>query len=428
LTLVSKFSVEDVHSTTPSTRHHLPSRTDRLPWPSLVVLGSATLLMVTTEMLPTAVLTPMSVGLDVTEARTAQLVSIWAAVVVVVSFPLVRLTRHLERRTVIAVGLLGLAGSSALTAAATTYASALGGRLVGAASVGLLWATVNAHVAGLVSERLLGRAIAVVLAGATLGMVVGTPAARLVADLAGWRTSFLAAAVAACVVAVLVRTTVAPAAQVVTAATGGPATTRSITPMLLTTALVGLLLAGHYGAYTFITRVALAPSQLVPGQVGGLLLAFGLASAVGVVLAGRINARSAVPLVVAAAATAIALAGLVVADEHPVAGLGVVVAWGVVSGALPPLAQTEIFRLAGQEHRSTAGAAIPVVFNGGIAVGAALAAQLADDHGVAALPLPAAAVVAVAALGLALAGRSVWTPVHRTRCTGLRAEGGNPPA
>lgn len=394
-------------TTTPTTRLHLSPPIDRLPGPSLVVLGTATLLMVTTEMLPTAVLTPMSLGLGVAEASTAQLVSTWAAVVVIVSFPLVRLTRRFDRRTVIAAGMLGLAGSSALTAAATSYGEALGSRLLGAAAVGLLWATINAHVAGLVSERMLGRAIAVVLGGATLGMVVGTPAARLVADLAGWRTAFLAVAVTAGLVAVLVRTTVAPGVPVVGSATGRPVTTRSRTPMLLTTALVSLLLVGHYGAYTFITRLAEAPSRLVPGQVSGLLLVFGTASAVGVVLAGRLNARSAGPLVVAAAATAIALAGLAVTDGHPAAGLGVLVGWGVVSGALPPLAQTEIFRLAGPEHRSTAGASIPVLFNGGIAVGAALAAWLAGDHGVAALPLPAAAVVAVAAVGLALAGRTL---------------------
>src|SRR4051812_25965191 len=66
---------------------------ERLPWPSLLVLGTATFTMVTAEMLPTAVLGPMSEGLDVPDAQAARLVSLWAAVVVVASFPLVALTR-----------------------------------------------------------------------------------------------------------------------------------------------------------------------------------------------------------------------------------------------------------------------------------------------------------------------------------------------
>jgi predicted MFS family arabinose efflux permease len=376
------------------------SAADRLPWPSLLVLGAATLLMVTTEMLPTAVLTPMSLGLGVTEARTAQLVSLWAAVVVIASFPLVRLTRRFDRRSVIGVGMVALAGSSALTAAAPSYLAAVGGRLAGAVAVGLLWATVNAHVADLVSDRLLGPAIAVVLGGATLGMVIGTPVARMVADVAGWRSAFGVVALVAAVVAILVRVAVASAGPTLADPISRRRPARPLRPMLLTTGLVGLLLVGHYSAYTFITRLAEAPAQLVPGQVSGLLLAFGLASAVGVSLAGRTRVPTSPALVVAAASTAAAVLGLALADRHAGAGLGVVVVWGVVSGALPPLAQTEIFRLAGPEHRATAGAVIPVVFNGGIAVGAALAAQLVADHGVGALPVPAAAVVAAAALGL----------------------------
>ena len=71
---------------------------------------------------------------------------------------------------------------------------------------------------------------------------------------------------------------------------------------------------------------------------------------------------------------------------------------------MPPLAQTEILRRGGPEHRSTAGAIIPVLFNGGIAVGAALAALVVHQGGVGALPVPAAVAVALAAGGLAVVG------------------------
>ncbi|MFT4289390.1 MFS transporter [Nocardioides sp.] len=383
--------------TTPTT-----DRSDTLPWPGLLVLGAAALTMVTAEMLPTAVLAPMSAGLGVDDARTARLVSVWAAVVVVASFPLVRLTRRWDKRSVVVGALLVLAASSVLTALAPTYAAALGARLVGAAAVGLLWSTLNAQVADLVSDRLLGPAIAVVLGGATLGMVLGTPLARVVADVAGWRTAFVVLAGLGLVVAVLVRIVVPRGAPV---EVGGPAADghASPRPMLVVTGLVGLVLVGHYGAYTFITRLAEHPADVLPGGVGTLLLVFGVASAVGVALAGRV-ARTLTGLLVAVGLTAAALLGLAVAD-HAWIGVGVVVAWGVASGALPPLAQTEILRLAGPGHRATAGALIPVVFNGGIAVGAALASLLVDRGGVAALPVPTAIIVGIAALGLVLVRR-----------------------
>ncbi|MFD6447889.1 MFS transporter [Promicromonospora sp. NPDC060204] len=384
---------------------------DVLPWPSLLVLGAGTLFMVTAEMLPTAVLQQMSTGLGVAESSTGLLVSMWAAVVVVLSFPLVRLTRRWDRRAVIAGGLAVLALSSALTALAPTFQVAVGARVLGAAAVGLLWATTNAHVADLVPDRLLGRAIAVVLGGATLGMVVGTPLARLVADAAGWRAAFWALAALSLLAAVAVRLVVArvaaPDARAGAAGGAGAlgAPRRGTAQLLTVTGLVALVLVGHYGAYTYITRLAEVPAQSLPGGMSTLLLVFGLASAVGVALAGRLGDRSGPALVVSVAATALTVLGLGAVDAGPVVGVAVVVAWGVVSGALPPFAQTLILRLAGPERRSFAGALIPVLFNGGIAVGAALASFVVAGSGVAAVPLLAAVVVGVAAVGLAVSVR-----------------------
>ncbi|MGF0116349.1 MFS transporter [Promicromonospora sp. Marseille-Q5078] len=381
--------------------------TKALPWPSLLVLGSATFTMVTAEMLPTAVLPQMSAGLGVDESRTGLLVSVWAAVVVVASFPLVRLVARRDRRSVIAVALVVLAASAAATALAPTYAVAVGARLAGAAAVGLLWATANAHVAELVPDRLLARAIAVVLGGATLGMVLGTPLASLVARAVGWRAAFGGLAALTLVVAVLVRAVVARAAaadvrQGEPGGEGGPAAPPAGPgPMIAVTAVVGVLLVGHYGAYTYVTRIVEAPAAALPGGVSALLLVFGLSSALGVVLAGRFGARTAPALAVSAAGTALALLGLLVVDVHPALGAAVVVLWGVASGALPPLAQTLILRLGGPARRSTAAALIPVVFNGGIAVGAALASLVVARGGVASLPVPAAVVVAVTAVALA---------------------------
>ncbi|MBX6751167.1 MAG: MFS transporter, partial [Micromonosporaceae bacterium] len=374
-----------------------------LPWRALLVLASATLIMVTGEMLPTAVLPQMSAGLGVSQARTGLLVSLWAAVVVVASFPLVGLTRRIGRRTVIAGSLAAFATSSAATALAPTYAVAAAGRTLGAAAVGLLWATVNAYVADLVPDRLLARATAVVLGGATLGTVVGAPAGRFVADVAGWRASFWLLAAAGLVTAWMVRTVVPAGAPPVTGRLRRRARSgNALAPVVAVTLLAALVLVGHVGAYTYVTRLGERPASILPGGMETLLLGFGIASAAGLALASRAGQRLPAALVTSSAGIALTVLGLSLADAHTIAGLVVVLAWGLASGALPPLAQTLILTLAGPEHRATAGALIPVLFNGGIAVGAALASAVVAHHGVRALPLPAAALVATAAVGLAV--------------------------
>jgi DHA1 family inner membrane transport protein len=343
-------------------------------------------------MLPTAVLSPMSRGLGVAESAAGLLVSLWAAVVVVASIPLVRLTRGVPRPTVIAGSLVAFAVAAVGTALAPSYVVAVVARTLGAAAVGLLWSTVNAHVADLVPDRLLGRATSVVLGGATLGMVLGTPIGRLVADLAGWRASFVVLAGISLIAAVLVLRTVPVAGAVPASQASDGGSHGSLRAMVVVTLLVALVLVGHYGAYTFVTRLA--------GPPAAALLVFGLSSAVGVVVAGRFE-RTGAGLVVAAVLTAV---GVLAVGRY--GGLPLVALWGLASGALPPFAQTLILRLAGPGHRALAGALIPVLFNGGIAVGAAVASGIVAAQGVGALGLPAATLIAVAALGLARATRA----------------------
>lgn len=399
----------------------------RLPWPALLVLGGATFVMVTAEMLPTAVLPQMSAGLGVSEPEVGMLVSVWAAVVVIGSFPLVRLTARANRRAVITWSLVALAASAALTAIVPDYPLAVVARLAGALAVGLLWATTNAFTADLVSDRQLARAVAVVLGGATLGMVLGTPAASLVAQALDWRAAFGALAVLALVASVLVRAVVPALPTVPTvaadsapapdgaAAAAGRASARGIRPMLVVTALVALLLVGHYGAYTYITRLVEAPAEWMPGGVSTMLLVFGVASAVGVVLAGRFGERTAPALVAGSLLTGAAVLSLGLVSVHPAIGVAVIVVWAAASGALPPLAQTLILRLAGTERRGFAGALIPVLFNLGIAIGAALASLVVGLAELAVVPPLAAGVIALAAMGFFVAGRE-----HQPRPRGAR--------
>lgn len=374
------------------------------PWMPVIVLSVATMLMVTAEMLPTAVLAPMSAGLGVGEAETGSLVSIWAAVVVVASFPLSRIARRWRARPVIVAALLALALSSALTAIAPGFGFTVLVRMIGAAAVGLLWATVNAFVADLVPDRLLGRAIGIVLGGGTLGMVVGTPLGRLLADASDWRIAFAVLGALLAVAAIAVRATVPLRDRSRFAGSAGarPAGRRS-SRLAVVTILVAVALIGHYGAYTFITRLAEPAAAVLPGGVSGVLLVFGIASALGVAVAARVGERTLRGPVIALVVTGLAMAALAV-SEGPVVSVGIIVIWGLGSGAFPPLAQTLILRIAGPERRDFAGALIPVLFNGGIALGAGAASALVGVAGPSALPIPAAVVVVTAAVVLSVSG------------------------
>lgn len=377
------------------------------PHRPLLVLGGATFVIVTGEMLPTAVLLHMSADLGVPAARTGLLVSLWAATVALASYPLVRATARWDRRRVVVGALVVFAASSLGTALAPSFAIALAARLLGAAACGLLWATVNAHTAALVSERLLARAVTIVIGGATLGTVLGVPAANLVARGLDWRAAFVAVAGAALVAAAAVRVLVPSVATERSTTSGAAGADPRLRPLLTLAAVIGVALVGHFAVFTFVTTVLEESAAAVPGGMSGMLLLFGVVSALAVVVVGRVgDLRPDVSLVIATGVTGAALAAIALgAGDRPTTALAVVGVWGFASGALPPLAQTMIMRLAGPGLRSTAGAVVPVMFNLGIAVGAAAGSGVVGVWGQGMLAAPAAAVVAAGTLGIAAALR-----------------------
>jgi predicted MFS family arabinose efflux permease len=231
------------------------------------------------------------------------------------------------------------------------------------------------------------------------------PAAAAAAEAWGWRTGFAGVAGASVLAAAAVLIVVRP---VLSASTGdgdrGPA--GALRPVVVTAALGGLLLAGHYAVYTFVAPLLAGTAARTPGGLSGLLLGFGVLSAVGTALVGRLgDARTVPALVITATVVSAVLALLGTARGVLAADLLVVAVWGLATGAFPPLAQTAVLRAAGPRLRSTAGTLIPVTFNLGIAVGAAAGSAVVGAHGLDALPLPAAAVAALATVLLAAQAR-----------------------
>ena len=372
---------------------------ESLPWPSLLAMAAATFVVVSGELLPTAVLPTLAAELDVSLGRAGLLVSAWAAMVVLASFPLARATARFDRPLVIAVALVVFAVATLVTAASTTYAAALASRLVAAAATGLLWSTINAHAAAIVAPERVARAAAVVLAGGSLGTVAAIPAGNALVPLFGWRLPFVALAVLALVTAgVLARLLRKPQSlrldDPIPAASG---MRPRLGPVLVIAGLGGMVLTAHFAAFTFVAELLAAST--VPTAV--LLLVFGVVGWLGVVLVGATSDRfpGSTPVVMATV-MAVSLAALTLLGGHRGVDLVIVVVWGLVTGAVGPAVQGAVMRRAGAAHRSTAGTLMPVAMNLGIAVGAAAGSAVVDLWSVQVLPLLAVAPAILAASGV----------------------------
>ncbi|GAA1786692.1 MFS transporter [Leucobacter iarius] len=374
----------------------------RLPWAALAALTAAAFGTVTVELMPSGLLPEIGRDFGVDPGAVGALVGAWAITVAVTALPLVRLTARIPRVRLLGGAAAVVAVVALLTAWAPAYDWLVAGRVLSAAAHGVFWAVLVPTVAGLVPAERLGRALSFVLAGPTLAGLVGLPAVAALASAIGWRavSGFLAILLAAAVLGVhhtlrSVTTRTAPSE--------GPARfDRSAVPVGLLALAGGLVLVGHFAAFTYVTALVVRLGGLGSGAVPAVLLLFGAAGAVGVALAGPLADR--VPraaLVGTALGVAFGLLLLMLGSgRSAIFCLGVGV-WGVAVGAFPPILQAAVLRASSVRFRPLAGGVLVVVLNAGIALGAWAGGALLGG-GVAQLAL--AALLAAGAGALALAG------------------------
>jgi predicted MFS family arabinose efflux permease len=379
-------------------------------WPAVLVVAAGIFTVVTAEMMPVGLLTPIASALAVSEGAAGQTLTI-TGLVAAVSAPLVVpvLGRADRRRVLVALmGLLALA--NLLAAWSPVFAVLVGARVLVGVAMGGVWAIAAGIAVRLVPAAAVGRATATIFSGIAVASVLGVPAGTFLGELAGWRAAFVVVAAQSAGVA-LAMAGVLPAlpAERATGLRGVAALVRD--PRVATgLTVVVLLVTGHFGAYTYV-RPVLEHGGAGAALIGALLLAYGVAGVAGNFLAGAAAVRS-VHRTVQALAVLLAAAVLLLAlaPSGPGAAIALLV-WGVAYGGVSVSAQNWMAAAAPQA-RETASSLLAGVFNGAIALGAVSGGLVVDGLGAPAV-LGWAAVLALGALGVAAVGRVPTPPARR---------------
>ncbi len=374
-------------------------QTQQQPFPlfRLSAMGFAAFVYVTFEMFCVGLITPMAADLGVTEGRIGLLTTAYAAVVAVVTIPLVAWTRRWDRRPVFVATLFFLAAGVVLQATAVNYAMLAVARMIAALTHGLFWSVINPMAARLVPPGQMGRAIAVVSMGSTMALVLGSPAVTFIGGLAGWRVSTWVLGAAVLVSVGLLAATLPP----MPAVDPGESSDAGQARAALTSLVLFLFLAvtAAFATYTYLGLIIEVTSGR--GLVAAGLVLYGLFGIVGVLVAGRrVDVRmlrlNLFPQVMMIVTAGVGLAALASSGTPALVLTVLLVAiFGMGEGSLPTVATT-IFLFAGRANQDRASAIYVVTFQVGIAAGSALGA-LAVDSGHLSGTLLATAVLAAAA-------------------------------
>ncbi|MFD6055550.1 Cmx/CmrA family chloramphenicol efflux MFS transporter [Agromyces sp. NPDC060279] len=268
----------------------------------IVLLAVAVFAQGTSEFMLAGLLPAIAADLGVTVPEAALLTTAFAVGMIVGAPLMAALARRWSPRIALSALLLGFIAMHVVGALTDHFGVLLATRVVAAlCNAGFLAVTLST-VSALVPPHRLARALAVILGGTTLALIVGVPAGAAVGALLDWRAALWGVALLSLPALLGVALAVPTRTDASTASRGdGPAAPPLRTelaelrrPALLRPLALGALVNGAtFCAFTFLAPLVTERAGLAEPAVPLVLALFGLGSFLGVWAAGRFGDRHA---------------------------------------------------------------------------------------------------------------------------------------
>jgi DHA1 family inner membrane transport protein len=201
------------------------------------------------------------------------------------------LTASFERRSLLVVAMLCFGFGNALAAVTPNYVGLLMARLLLALSAAGFMPAASGYAAVLGGHQRRGRALSIVTNGLTLAIIAGVPLGVLIGERLGWRATFASVAglSALSLIGILSGMSRQPPGTVSTLGERFALAKRP--DMLAVLATSVLTVASTFTLYTYLSPVLAEAAGIGPSGLVMVLLAFGIASALGAWIGGVMTDR-----------------------------------------------------------------------------------------------------------------------------------------
>jgi predicted MFS family arabinose efflux permease len=349
-------------------------------WSAVAVVALGIFVIVTVEILPIGLLTPIAADFDVSDG-TAGLLMTMPGLLAAIAAPTVTVaTARIERRLMLVALIAVLAVADFLAASAPNFAVTMIARVLVGMTIGAFWSISAGLAERLVNPGSTSLANSIIFSAVPLGSVLGVPLGTFIGDAFGWRSAFFAAGLLTVLVLVAIPLTVPNLP-----ATAARTTARSLTKMAARpgirtgVAVTFLVVQAHFGTYTYIRPFLQNQVHAGPMFIAALLLLYGIAGMIGNFVAGRYaRRRPRRVLAIAGALLAIPLVLLSSLGANAAFVVVLVTLWGLAYGAVPVSSQAW-FAAASPDTPEAASVYFTAVFQATISLGA-LAGGVVLDH------------------------------------------------
>lgn len=162
----------------------------RNSWIAIFILAISTFTIVTTELAPVGLLTPMANGLSVSESEIGMTVTLYAWVGALSALLASIFLGKINKKNLLLMLTIVLFLSNILSASVDSYKVLLAARVIGALAHGAFWAIIGATAVAIVPDKYIGVATSIVFGGVSTASVFGIPLSNYIGITLGWRQAF----------------------------------------------------------------------------------------------------------------------------------------------------------------------------------------------------------------------------------------------
>ncbi|HAT5010661.1 MFS transporter [Serratia marcescens] len=378
---------------------------------ALLALTISAFAIGTTEFVIVGLIPTIAEQLGVTVPSAGLLVTIYALGVAIGAPVLTALTSRIPRKLLL-VGLMVLFTLGNLLAwQSPSYESLVVARLLTGLAHGVFFSIGSTIATSLVAKEKAASAIAIMFGGLTVALVTGVPLGTFIGQQFGWRETFLAVSLIGAV-ATLASIILVPSNIKNQGSAGVREQLKVLTHprLLLIYAITALGYGGVFTTFTFLAPMMQELAGFSAPTVSWILLAYGVAVAVGNIWGGKLADRHGAvrALSFIFAALAVLLLVFQFTASHSIAALLTVIVMGVFAFGNVPGLQVYVVQKAAQYTPNAVDVASGLniaAFNIGIALGSVIGGQTVASLGLAQTPWIGALIVVVALLLVSLSAR-----------------------
>jgi DHA1 family inner membrane transport protein len=376
-------------------------------WIYVLALGAFGL--ITTELGIIGILPQLSLAFGVSIQTCAWLLSGFALTVAVAGPGMTLLFSRLNRKLSLCCVLALFVFSNFASAMAPSFGWLLVLRVMPAFIHPVFWSIAMSAAAAAVPPAKASRAVSIVFAGMSAGIVFGIPLASYCASLGNWRTAFVVFGVLN-LIALAAHFFLLPALPAISPIKFG-VQIRILRKGVLwwNLALQVLLTAAVFSIYGYMAEYLAKVAGMNANMISMMLLLFGIAGVGGTLAAGRLmssNLDRVVSIFLASFAPVLVL--LFLPAPYLFATIVLVVAWGVVHAAAVPLCQALVVRAA-PETPEFSNSLFNSFGNIGITCGTLVGGRAIAMGGIEMLPMASLALLVVAGFIFAVERRRYKT-------------------